>query len=123
NGCRCGSTLRQRYDEVGLPCNSTMGAPCPTCRYAISRPRTRRRCFWYGNAAEFVFVMFASPVVTDYECLRAALPALDGVALGVFAFLGSTSSSRSPAGGRQTTPACDEGRATVSAPCQKTLDR
>jgi hypothetical protein len=22
--CRCGNTLRQRYDEVGLPCNSTL---------------------------------------------------------------------------------------------------
>src|SRR5258708_2870142 len=26
-GCRCGNTLRQRYDEVGLPCSSTMGSP------------------------------------------------------------------------------------------------
>src|ERR1700759_623849 len=60
SGCRCGKTLRQRYDEVGLPCNSTMGSPCPTSTYAISRPRTRRRCFLYGNAAE---IMFASPVV------------------------------------------------------------
>src|SRR5215813_11134351 len=51
NGCRCGNTLRQRYDEVGLPCSSTMGSPFPTSTYAISRPRTRRRCFWYGNAA------------------------------------------------------------------------
>jgi hypothetical protein len=25
-GCRCGNTLRQRYDEVGLPCSSTMGS-------------------------------------------------------------------------------------------------
>src|SRR6516225_10066335 len=70
SGCRCGSTLRQRYDEAGLPCNSRMGSPCPTSRYAISRPRTRRRCFWYGNAAEIMFVMYASPVVTDQECLR-----------------------------------------------------
>src|SRR5215831_9149492 len=54
NGFRCGSTLRQRYDEVGLPCSSTMGSPCPTSTYAISLPRTRRRCFWYGNAAEIV---------------------------------------------------------------------
>jgi len=44
---RCGNTLRQRYDEVGLPCSSTMGAPLPTSTYAISRPRTRRRCFLY----------------------------------------------------------------------------
>src|SRR5215813_9376805 len=51
-GCRCGNTLRQRYDEVGLPCSSTMGSPSPTSTYAISLPRTRRRCFWYGNAAE-----------------------------------------------------------------------
>jgi hypothetical protein len=63
NGFRCGNTLRQRYDEVGLPCNSTMGSPCPTSTYAISRPRTRRRCFWYGNAAEIMFAMFASPLV------------------------------------------------------------
>ena len=56
--CRCGNTLRQRYDEVGLPCSSTMGSPSPTSTYAISRPRTRRRFFWYGNAAE---IMLASP--------------------------------------------------------------
>src|SRR5437899_12968141 len=30
----------------------------PTSTYAISLPRTRRRCFWYGNAAE---IMLASP--------------------------------------------------------------
>src|SRR5712672_1704702 len=58
-GCRCGNTLRHRYDEVGLPCSSTMGLPSPTSTYAISLPRTRRRCFWYGNAAE---IMFASPL-------------------------------------------------------------
>src|SRR5215472_14119456 len=52
SGCRCGNTLRQRYDEVGLPCSSTMGSPLPTSTYAISRPRTCRRCFWYGNAAD-----------------------------------------------------------------------
>src|SRR2546425_3287586 len=57
-GCRCGNTLRQRYDEVGLPCSSTMGSPSPTSTYAISLPRTRRRCLWYGNAAE---IMLASP--------------------------------------------------------------
>jgi len=34
--------------------------PCPTSTYAISRPSTRRRCFWYGNAAE---IMFASPAI------------------------------------------------------------
>jgi hypothetical protein len=48
SGCRCGNTLRQRYDEVGLPCNSTIGSPCPTSTYAISRPRIRRRCFGTG---------------------------------------------------------------------------
>src|SRR5215472_5893453 len=79
SGCRCGNTLRQRYDEVGFPCNSTIGAPCPTSTYAISRPRTRRRCFWcenveettfvflYGNAAEIIFIMFASPVMADFH--------------------------------------------------------
>jgi hypothetical protein len=71
NGCRCGNTLRQRYDEVGLPCSSTMGSPCPTSTYAISLPRTCRRCFRYGNAAEILFAsnaaetMFASPGVAD----------------------------------------------------------
>src|SRR5262245_38054968 len=58
-GWRCGNTLRQRYDEVGLPCSSTMGSPSPTSTYAISLPRTRCRCFWYGNAAE---ILFASSV-------------------------------------------------------------
>src|SRR5262245_31413492 len=28
-----------------------MGSPAPTSTYATSRPRTRRRRFWYGNAA------------------------------------------------------------------------
>src|SRR5882724_7276583 len=59
-GCRYGNTLRQRYDEVGLPCSSTMGSPSPTSTYAISLPRTRRRCFLYGNAAEIV-AMLVSP--------------------------------------------------------------
>src|SRR5215813_5771614 len=54
---RCGNTLRQRYDEVGLPCSNTMGSPSPTSTYAISLPRTRRYCFLYGNAAE---IMLAS---------------------------------------------------------------
>src|SRR5262245_41151521 len=66
-GCRCGNTLRQRYDEVGLPCSSTMGSPSPTSTYAISLPRTRRRCFWCGNAVE---IMLASPsyfVVAEYH--------------------------------------------------------
>src|SRR5580704_6679009 len=62
--CRCGNTLRQRYDEVGLPCSRTMGSPSPTSTYAISLPRTRRRFFSYGNAAE---IMLASPVVADYQ--------------------------------------------------------
>src|SRR5262249_11675882 len=56
---RCGNTLRQRYDEVGLPCSSTMGSPSPTSTYSISLPRTRRRCLWYGNAAE---IMLASRI-------------------------------------------------------------
>src|SRR5262249_55401405 len=57
-GCRGGNTFPPRDDEGGLPCSSTMGAPPPPSTYAISLPRTRRRCFWYGNAAE---IIFASP--------------------------------------------------------------
>src|SRR3989442_5860775 len=49
---RRGGIAVQQHDGVALS--------HPT--YAISRPRTRRRCFWYGNAAE---IMFASPVVAD----------------------------------------------------------
>src|SRR6476469_5675462 len=63
SACRCGSTLRQRYDEVGFPCSSTMGSPSPASTYAISRPRTRRRSFLYGNAAE---ILFAFPLVVDF---------------------------------------------------------
>src|SRR5215472_13382156 len=63
-GCRCGNTLRQRYDEVGLPCSSTMGSPSPTSTYAISLPRTRRRCFLYGNAAE---IILASPTILNLD--------------------------------------------------------
>src|SRR5262249_61528895 len=43
----------------GIACRGTMGSPAPTSTYAISLPRTRRRCFLYGNAAE---ITFASPV-------------------------------------------------------------
>src|ERR1700758_1633610 len=75
--CRCGNTLRQRYDEVGLPCSSTIGSPSPTFTYAISLPRTRRRCFWYGNAAEIVLalLMLAFPMLAllfdcGCPCLR-----------------------------------------------------
>src|SRR5262249_45147137 len=60
SGCKCGNTLRQRYDEVGLPCSSTMGSPSPTSTYAISLPKSRRRCLWYGNAAE---IKLPSPLV------------------------------------------------------------
>jgi hypothetical protein len=28
--CRWGNTLRQRYDDVGFPCSSTMRSPSPT---------------------------------------------------------------------------------------------
>src|SRR5215468_8651222 len=73
-GCRCGMTLRQRYDEVGLPCSSTMGSPAPTSTYAISLPRTRRRFFWYGNAAE---IMLASPSVFVVGEEHRYLPAHD----------------------------------------------
>src|SRR5215475_3903945 len=62
-GCRCGNTLRQRYDEVGLPCSSTIGSPSPTSTYAISLPRTRRRCFWYGNAAEIIWLLLVLQLV------------------------------------------------------------
>src|SRR6201999_1414335 len=31
--------------------------PPPTSTYAISRPRIRRRCFLYGNAAEIIFAL------------------------------------------------------------------
>src|SRR5262245_15443743 len=57
-GSRCGNTLRHRYDEVGLPCSSTMGSPFPTSTYAISLPRTCCQCFRYGNADE---IMLSSP--------------------------------------------------------------
>src|SRR6516164_2444027 len=62
SGSKCGNTLRQRYDEVGLPCSSRMGLPFPTSTYAISLSRIRCRFFWYGNAEE---IMFASPVISN----------------------------------------------------------
>src|ERR1700751_5755157 len=88
SGCSYGNTLRQRYDEGGLPCSSTMGSPAPPSTYAISRPRTRRRCFLYGNAAE---ITFASPSLSmdafrySTPCrhegaLREALPERDVLA-------------------------------------------
>src|SRR5215471_21252592 len=61
NGSRYGSTLRQRYDEVGLPCSSTMGSPLPTSTYDICLPRIPRRCFLYGNTAE---IILASPTLS-----------------------------------------------------------
>src|SRR5215475_5622759 len=66
-GCRYGNTLRQRYDEVGLPCSSTIGSPFPTSTYAISLPRTCRRCFWYGNAAETMFALLLNSSRTSSE--------------------------------------------------------
>jgi hypothetical protein len=48
-------TLSQRYDEVGLPCNRHDGVALAHLQvHAISLPRTRSRCFWYGNAAEIM---------------------------------------------------------------------
>src|SRR5262245_61390894 len=37
-----------------------MGSPSPTSTYAIVRPRTRRRCFRYGSAAEIMAALFAA---------------------------------------------------------------
>src|SRR5215469_7598792 len=60
--CKCGKTLRHRYDEVGLPCRKTIGSPSPTSTYAISLPRTRHRFFLYGKTAE---IMLASPTTLN----------------------------------------------------------
>src|SRR5262249_1778090 len=76
--CKCGNTLRQRYDEVGLPCSSTMGLPCPTSTYAISLPRTRRRCFWYGNAGE---IMLPSPSCFVVSETGLGIPVMEDEAL------------------------------------------
>src|SRR5262245_50279327 len=78
SGCRCGNTLRHRYDEVGLPCSSTIGSPFPTCTYAISRPRTRRRCFWYGNAAEIMFAFLrARPAAAIEADANSNVPSME----------------------------------------------
>src|SRR3990172_4300267 len=48
----CGITLRQRYDDVGLPWRNTIGSPAPVSTYAssLSSSATRRRgC---GSTAE-----------------------------------------------------------------------
>src|SRR5215472_16141997 len=58
SGCRCGNTLRQRYDDVGLPWRNTIGSPCPTSTYAMSLSKIRRRFFLYGNAVD---IILASP--------------------------------------------------------------
>jgi integrase len=47
------------------------GSPSPASTYAMSLPRTRRRRFWYGNAAE---IMLASPVLTSPLTARSILP-------------------------------------------------
>src|SRR5262252_2088054 len=72
NGSRYGNTLRQRYDEVGLPCSSTMGSPLPTSTYAIWLPRIPRRCFLYGNTAE---IILASPTFLYGYWMRASVTA------------------------------------------------
>jgi len=43
--CKCGNMLRQRYDEVGLPCSKTMGSPSPATTYAISLRGTAAAVF------------------------------------------------------------------------------
>jgi hypothetical protein len=68
SGCRYGNMLRQRYDEVGLPCSNTMGSPSPTSTYAISLPRTCRRFFWYGNAAEIMLAFPTHTLSHDNAC-------------------------------------------------------
>src|SRR5262249_45940749 len=54
-----------------------MGSPSPTSTYAISLPRTDRRCFLYGNAAEimlgFSFFLCGTPTLPS-RCLEAADP-------------------------------------------------
>src|SRR5438105_15109190 len=34
-------TSRHRYEELGIPCSSTSGGPCPVRRYAISPAKVR----------------------------------------------------------------------------------
>ena len=48
-GERC-MMFRHRYDEVGLPCRNTMGAPEPTSTYAMAAPFTCVRVL--GRAAD-----------------------------------------------------------------------
>ena len=64
------------FELLGLPCNSTMGSPSPTFTYAISLPRNRRRCFWYGNAAEITLPSPSFFLLAEYH--RRDTDALDG---------------------------------------------
>src|ERR1700754_3339819 len=88
SGCRWGNTLRQRYDEVGLPCSSTMGSPSPTSTYAISVPRTRRRCFWKRHSPADVSRLISVLMVGSMNTFRAIflyslfVPAHEGVRYG-----------------------------------------
>jgi hypothetical protein len=44
------------------------GVPSPTSTYAISLPRTRRLCFWYGNAAEIMVATPSFSVIVEQVC-------------------------------------------------------
>jgi len=51
SAARCGITLRQRYDDVGLPWRNTIGSPVPVSTYASSVSSTRTRRRGWGSAA------------------------------------------------------------------------
>jgi len=52
--CKCGNMLRQRYDEVGLPCSKTMGSPSPATTYAISLRGTPAAVFCTESCRDHV---------------------------------------------------------------------
>jgi hypothetical protein len=49
---RCGMTFRHRYDEVGLPCRNTTGAPLPVSTYVMLVPSTPTLRRGWGSATE-----------------------------------------------------------------------
>src|SRR5271169_1600483 len=78
---RWGITLRHRYDEVGFPCNRTIGSPCPASTYAISRPSTCFRCFLYREVAA---IMCVSPSCLNDGRLVGGLCHTDARATALF---------------------------------------
>src|SRR5713226_7848597 len=77
SGATCGITLRDKYDEVGLPYRKITGSPLPVSAYDIEVPSSSSFLRGYGSVSEIRVslllicgVSFRDPVATSFSIRR-----------------------------------------------------